>query len=75
LGVWLIPIIVFKNLVEEHKRNGFKSMIIWTFRDNKDRNFYEILGGIISEEKSYNFGGSDIPIIAYTWKDISEITF
>ncbi|MBP2657026.1 MAG: GCN5-related N-acetyltransferase [Firmicutes bacterium] len=65
--------LLFKKLIEEYKRNSFKSMIIWTFKDNKDRKFYEILGGTISEDESYSLGGSDVAIVAYTWQDINKI--
>lgn len=67
-GKWL-----FRELIEEHKKNQYRSMIIWTFRDNKDRQFYEILGGLVREEKNISFDGIEIAIVGYTWKDINEI--
>lgn len=67
--------LLFEKLIEEYKKNSFKSMIIWTFKDNKDRKFYEILGGTLSEEKSYTFSGSEVAIVGYTWQDINKIDF
>jgi len=66
---------LFKELIEKHKKNQYKSMIIWTFRDNRDRKFYEILGGSVREEKSHFFDGNEIAIVGYTWQDINEIKF
>ncbi|MCC5464010.1 GNAT family N-acetyltransferase [Pelosinus baikalensis] len=66
---------LFQELIEEHKRNQYKSMIIWTFRDNRDRKFYEILGGLAREEKKHSFDGKDIVLVGYTWQDINEIKF
>jgi len=69
-GKWL-----FQQLIEEHKKNECKSMIIWTFRDNRDREFYEILGGLAREEKRRSFDGNEITLVGYTWQDINDIKF
>jgi len=66
---------LFRQLIEEHKKYQYKSMIIWTFRDNRDRNFYESLGGLVREEKPHSIDGNEIAIVGYTWQDINEIKF
>lgn len=67
--------LLFKTLIEAHKENRYNSMIIWTFKDNRDRMFYENLGGIVCEEKTHAFDGKEIPIAGYVWKNINDICF
>ena len=69
-GKWL-----FQELVKEHKKNQYKSMLLWTFKENRDRKFYEKLGGLVREERPYSIDGNEIDIVGYTWQDINEIKF
>jgi len=64
---------LFRGLVEKHKKNQYRSMLIWTFQDNRDRGFYETLGGVVREEKTISFDGPDIPIVCYMWQDITAL--
>ena len=60
-------------IIEDHKRSGYKSMAIGTFRENKDKQFYNKLGGLIKEEKNIFLGDKEIPIVGYIWQDIRNI--
>ena len=65
--------LLFKHIIEEHKKHSYKSMIIWTFEKNKDQRFYEKLGGIIQKTSNHIINGKAIPIVGYVWEDISKI--
>lgn len=65
--------LMFKNILKEHKKNNYKSMIIWTFEKNKDQMFYEKLGGTIEKTSNHIIGGKEIPLVGYVWKDINKI--
>ena len=62
-----------KKITEEHKKKGRRSMIIWTFEKNRDRRFYDGLGGKAVEKKYLTIGGKQIPAVGYVWPDIAEI--
>lgn len=64
---------LFDTIIREHIKNNYKSMIIWTFEENKDRKFYEKLGGQIEERNSYTISGKEIPLIGFVWNDISKL--
>ena len=64
---------LFKAFIEEQKRSKYKSMIVWAFRENRDKGFYKKLGGLVREEKSYPFAGNELPIEGYTWEDIHTV--
>lgn len=69
-GKWL-----FQELIQAHRQHRFESMLVWTFRDNRDREFYEKMGGLVSEEKSYSFAGKELALVGYTWSNINKIKF
>jgi len=66
--------LLFENIIEEHKKKRYKSMIVWTFAANKDQKFYEKLGGAIRKTGSHNIGGKEIPTVGYVWDDIDNIS-
>lgn len=66
---------LFQQLIQAHKQNQFKSMIVWTFRDNRDKEFYEKLGGRVSEETIYSFADKEVALVGYTWQGINKIQF
>ncbi len=52
---------------------GFKTMIIWVLKGNKQASlFYEKLGGIVKERKMHNIEGKEYPINGFVWEDISN---
>ncbi len=64
---------LFKNIIKDHRANNHHSMIIWTFKENKDQKFYEKLGGSIQKTGMHLIGDKEIPIIGYVWDDINKI--
>lgn len=64
---------LFKYIIEDYKKNNYKSMIIWTFEKNKDQKFYVKLGGTIQKTSNYIIGGKEIPLVGYVWQDINII--
>lgn len=65
---------LFKALIDDYKQKQYQSMIIWAFKDNRDREFYSKLGGIVHEERSISFAGTDYAIVGYIWQDIHTIS-
>lgn len=64
---------LFSECVNAFKTQGYKSMVIWTFENNNDRGFYDKMGGIVAEHKTYPIGNEDLPLVGYVWKDIDKI--
>jgi GNAT superfamily N-acetyltransferase len=56
-------------VAERLREQGMCSMIVWTFRENAARGFYERLGGVYVREKPYPVGGADLVAVAYGWSD------
>jgi GNAT superfamily N-acetyltransferase len=67
--------LMFNKIIEKHKKNQYKSMIIWTFRDNRDRKFYEVMGGVTGEEKKRSYDGVKIATVGYAWQDINDMNW
>lgn len=66
---------LFKEIIAEHRKNKYRSMIIWTLEQNKDRAFYEKLGGQVKARKTIVLDGQEMPLAGYVWEDISQIMF
>lgn len=64
---------LFKYIIEDHKNNNCRSMIVWTFKENKDQKFYEKLGGTIQKTSIHVIGDKEIPLVGYVWEDINRI--
>ncbi|AEG61500.1 GNAT family N-acetyltransferase [Desulforamulus ruminis] len=64
---------LFKKLVQEFKANDFTSMIIWTFKANKDLQFYKRLGGVIKKETTHLIGEKEIPIVGFFWHNTYDL--
>ncbi len=56
-----------RRLVEE----GYKSLVIWVFKENPAKLFYEVLGGHEVSEKTFERGGAAIVEVSYVWDDIT----
>jgi len=51
------------------QRRGHKALVLWAYRDNEYRRFYERLGGELIAE-----GIDDgVPDVAYGWKDLAQL--
>jgi GNAT superfamily N-acetyltransferase len=55
------------------QRRGFNSMLIWVFKDNPNRTFYERLGGVTAGERVLEIGGKKLIEVAYGWDDLSAL--
>lgn len=66
---------LFKEMITSHKRHNYKTMVIWTFKENKDSGFYEKLGGEIRLENTCFIGNTKIPIVGFIWDDINRVVF
>jgi len=64
---------LFKALIREYKKNSYKTMIVWAFKENKDQKFYEKLGGTIKQQKVEALWGIEKTIVGYVWADINTI--
>ncbi len=64
---------LFLKLVKDFIERGQKSMILWTFEKNKDREFYNKLGGVPKENKTITFGDAELRLTCYYWDDIRTI--
>ncbi len=64
---------LFLENVNQYKKTGYKTMIIWTFEKNKDREFYEKIGGIATEKQSCVIGNEELPLVGFVWEDIINI--
>lgn len=53
--------------------SGLNSMLVWVFRDNPARRFYERLGGKYIREKLLTIGGVDLVEAAYGWRDLTAL--
>jgi len=65
VGTWLTAAVAGELL-----QRGMQSMLVWAFRDNPTRAFYEALGGGWVGEKTVPVGGVELPHVAYGWPDI-----
>lgn len=65
---------LFLENIRQYKHQGYKTMIIWTFETNKDRQFYERMGGIATENQTYNIGDEELLLVGFVWEDINKIS-
>lgn len=61
------------SVVSELIEQEYAAIIIWTFRDNPYRRFYDSLGGRVVRESSFEMGGTDYAIVGYAWPDIQDL--
>jgi GNAT superfamily N-acetyltransferase len=54
-------------------QEGRPSMLLWTFRDNPARAFYERLGGQYVRERPIDIDGVPVPEVAYGWPDTAAL--
>ncbi len=52
---------------------GCKSVMLWTLKDNRTRQWYEKLNGKLVGEKSYAVEGWEISEVAYGWEEITTL--
>jgi len=66
---------LFTAMVQQLRRDGFVSMMVWVLEDNAPaRRFYESMGGEQVGRRTITFGGADLTEMSYGWKDTALIT-
>jgi GNAT superfamily N-acetyltransferase len=56
------------------KDRGRRSMFLWVLRDNPYRQFYERLGGeLTNEPRQDEFGGTTVVSVAYGWRNLEAL--
>lgn len=59
--------------VQDLKRRGFNSMILWVLADNPSKHFYEKLGGEHVQTRDVTIGSKVLKEFGYGWKDLDSI--
>jgi hypothetical protein len=59
--------------VDELRRLGFDSLLIWVLASNPSRHFYEALGGVAVAEKSARFGEAELVEVGYGWPSLDNL--
>lgn len=54
-------------------RDGVRSMLVWVFRDNPARRFYETLGGRVVGTRMRTIRGLAVEEVAYGWTDVAPL--
>jgi len=60
-------------LAKDLHEKGFKALHLWVFPDNPTRFFYEHLGGIVLQDKTFEMAGETLSERAYGWPDIRSL--
>ncbi|WDC84319.1 GNAT family N-acetyltransferase [Caloramator sp. mosi_1] len=63
---------LFNAAVEKLLEENVKNLIVWTYKDNKNRRFYEKMGGKIYREVVVDIEGRKVAKIAYVWDNIEH---
>lgn len=61
------------NAIKGLKTSDCKSVMLWTLRENRARQWYEKLGGQLIGEKNYEVDDWTINEVAYGWKEIATL--
>ncbi|MCX7695294.1 MAG: GNAT family N-acetyltransferase [Caloramator sp.] len=67
-----IGTMLFNAAVEKLVEENIKNLIVWTYKDNKNRRFYEKMGGKIFREAVVDIEGRKVAKIAYVWDNIEH---
>lgn len=60
--------LLFKEVVNELKKENLKSLFLWVLEENPARGFYEKIGGKSFDSKMIKRGGKQLKSIAYGWE-------
>ena len=61
-------------LVEDLRKRGYQSMILWVAADNTPaRTFYETLGGVYLSTQQLELGGMILDEVSYGWENIDVL--
>jgi ribosomal protein S18 acetylase RimI-like enzyme len=59
--------------VNELRRMGFDSLLIWVLANNPAHRFYEALGGAAVAEKNIRFGEAEFLEVSYEWRSLDDL--
>ena len=59
--------------VQDLKRRGFCSMLVWVLADNPSKRFYEQLGGEHVQTRDIILGGKPFKEFGYGWENLDSI--
>ncbi len=63
--------LLFKEVLNELKKENINSFFLWVLEENNARNFYEKFGGELIGNKIIKRGGKMLKSLAYAWKNIN----
>lgn len=61
-------------VVEELRRRGLGSMLVWVLADNPWSAFYEVIGGEHVQTREITIGGKKLTEFGYGWTDLNSLT-
>jgi len=61
------------NMVSKFLALHYSSVIIWTFRNNPNRPFYDNLGGKVVRKSTYEIDGVEYDVVGYGWEDARRL--
>lgn len=64
---------LFKAVVDDLKKDQYRSMTVLVVEENDSRFFYEALGGKKIDRIEIEIGGKKLYELVYGWKDINEL--
>lgn len=62
-------------VVEDLRKKGYQSMLLWVAADNPARKFYEALGGTYISTQQLELGGMILDEVSYGWDDLKNASF
>jgi len=65
---------LLSNAIQNLTARGCKSVMLWTLKNNKVRQWYEKLNGKLLSEKTYEIDDWVINEVAYGWEEISALS-
>lgn len=67
-----IGTMLFQAAIERLVEENINNLIVWTYKDNKNRKFYEKMGGKLFKEATVEVNGRKVDKISYVWDNINS---
>jgi GNAT superfamily N-acetyltransferase len=58
---------LLRDMMDHFRRQGRRSMILWTFLGVKNNDFYRALGGVIREQEERDYGGKNYRMAGFAF--------
>ena len=65
-----IGTLLFNSVIKFFLSMKFKTMIIWSLKENSACNFYKKMGGIPKFHKTLTYGGKELDALGFFWENI-----